>query len=176
MQLEITRPPRTILEVYRMLPEGTRAEVINGTLFMSPAPLLNHQRIIVELTSAINDFVKKNNLGELFVSPVDVYLNQKNAFQPDIVFVSKRKSKILKEDGIYGAPDLVIEVLSPGTSKSDLTKKKAVYEKEGVAEYWAVDPQTKLAIGFRLRKGKYEIFKEEKRKLDSVLLNHVFKF
>ena len=176
MATALLHPPKTLMEVYRMLPEGTRAEIINGTLYMSPAPFLDHQRIIIELSSSLHDFVKEGSLGEVFTSPVDVYLNQQNAYQPDIIFVASENSSILKEDGIYGAPDLIIEVLSPGTSKSDLTKKKPVYEKVGVKEYWVVDPKTKLAIGFRLIKNKYEEFRRETGKLNSGLLHHTFKF
>lgn len=158
-----------------MLPEGTRAELIQGTIFMSPAPLVNHQQVITVLLSEIYYFVSQSELGEVYTSPIDVFLNENNAFQPDIVFVSTG-NKILEDDGIYGAPDLVIEVLSPGTSKTDLTKKKTVYEKSGVKEYWVVDPKTKLAIGFQLVKGKYQEFKKEKGKLSSNLLKQVFKF
>jgi Uma2 family endonuclease len=175
MPLTLDRPPKTILEVYRMLPEGTRAELINGTLFMSPAPLVNHQEVITVLLTQIHFYAKKMKAGRVFPSPIDVYLNQKNAFQPDIVFVSAG-NKIIKEDGIYGAPDLVIEVLSAGTAKTDLNRKKGVYEKEGVKEYWVVDPKTKTATGFRLVGSKYQEFSKEKGKLHSNLLKQVFKF
>jgi Uma2 family endonuclease len=169
-------PPRTLMEVYRMLPEGTRAEIINGTLYMSPAPTLSHQDIIINLGSQLYIFTKGNKLGKACNSPVDVYLDKKNAFQPDLVFVSRENSSILKEDGIYGAPDLVIEVLSPGNKTFDLTKKKKAYEKAGAKEYWVVDPETRIATGFQLKKEGYKEFKSEKGKLNSALLNHVFKF
>lgn len=175
MPLTLNRPPKTILEVYRMLPEGTRAELINGTLFMSPAPLVNHQEVITALLTQIHVYAKKMKVGRVFPSPIDVYLNQKNAFQPDIVFVST-SNDIIKEDGIYGAPDLVIEVLSAGTAKTDLNRKKVVYEKEGVKEYWVVDPKTKTATGFELVDSKYQEFRKEKGKLSSNLLKQVFKF
>ncbi len=176
MAVAIQSPPKTLMEVYRMLPEGTRAEIIDGILYMSPAPLVNHQGLIMKLSSQLFFHCEENKLGEVFTSPIDVYLNNKNAFQPDIIFISKDNNSIVKEDGIYGAPDVIVEVLSPGTSRSDLTKKKPAYEKAGVKEYWVVDPKTKLAIGFRQMKGKFEEFKREKGKLSSSLLKHVFKF
>ena len=175
MPLTLDRPPKTILEVYRMLPEGARAELIRGRIFMSPTPLLMHQGVIAELLTEIHPYVEKNKLGEVLLGPIDVYLNQDNAFQTDIVFIST-ENDIIREDGIYGAPDLVIEVLSPGTAKSDLTKKKPIYEKEGFKEYWLVDPKTKLATGFQLVKGKFHELKQEKGKLSSNLLKQVFKF
>jgi Uma2 family endonuclease len=169
-------PPRTLMEVYRMLPEGTRAEIINGTLYMSPAPTPHHQEITITLSSYIFLYVSKNSLGKTFNGPIDVYLDKGNAFQPDLVFISNKNLSIIKEDGIYGAPDLVIEVLSPGNKTFDLTKKKKAYEKASVKEYWVVDPETRIATGFQLKKEGYKEFKSEKGKLNSALLNHIFKF
>jgi Uma2 family endonuclease len=171
------KPPRTTMEVFKMLPEGTRCELINGTIYMSPAPTINHQDAILSLGSELLQFAKKKNLGKIFISPVDVYLDsQKNAFQPDLVFISNNRLNIIKEDGIYGAPDLVVEILSPGTKNFDLTKKKKIYEKSGVKEYWGVDPQTKVAICFKLIEKKFVELKKEKGKIVSSLLNHTFKF
>jgi Uma2 family endonuclease len=172
----VLHPPRTLMEVYRMLPEGTLAEIIDGNLYMSPAPTLDHQDIIITLGSLMFIHVRKNKLGKIFVSPVDVYLNQKNAFQPDLVFISNKRKSILKTDGIYGAPDLVIEVLSPGSKIMDLVKKKKVYEKESVQEYWVIDPETRMATGYQLIKKQFVEFKNEKSKLTSSLLSHTFKF
>ncbi|HMR55959.1 MAG TPA: Uma2 family endonuclease [Cyclobacteriaceae bacterium] len=176
MQEAVLHPPRTLLEVFRMLPEGTRAELIENSLYMSPAPTVTHQDIIVSLASQIYVFTKKKKLGKTFVAPVDVFLNPENAFQPDILFISKKNTGLIKEDGIYGAPDLVIEVLSPGSKKLDLTKKKDVYEAAGVREYWVVDPATKVSQGFHLVKKKYEPLNKEKGKLTSALLKQTFKF
>lgn len=154
------------MEVYSMLPEGTRAEIIDGTLYMSPAPLLEHQRVIMRLSSLMHFFVEERNLGEVIISPADVYLDDRNAFQPDIIFVATANNSIAKRDGVHGAPDLIIEVLSPSTSKSDLTKKKPAYEKAGGKEYWMVDPKTKMAVGYHLIKNKYLEFARMKGKLN----------
>ncbi|MBI1767078.1 MAG: Uma2 family endonuclease [Bacteroidetes bacterium] len=176
MQSTAIHPPKTLLEVYRMLPEGTRAELINDKLFMSPAPTIKHQNVIFALTGQFYNYINKEKNGEVFVSPVDVYINEKNVVQPDLVFVAKKNLTILKEDGIYGAPDLIIEVLSPGTKKFDLEEKKKIYEKSGVKEYWVVDPDTKESRGYQLKNSKYVLFKQEKAKLTSALLKRSFKF
>ncbi len=176
MQVSYQTPPRTLLEVFKMLPEGTRAELIDNSLFMSPAPTIIHQEVSGNLLTAILPHVLKMKLGKAFAAPVDVYLSGKNAFQPDIIFVSTENKSIIKTDGIYGAPDLIIEILSPGSKKLDLTKKKDAYEKAGVKEYWIVDPETKESIGHQLEKGSYVEFKKEKGKLTSLLLKRSFKF
>lgn len=176
MQSTALHPPKTLLEVYRMLPEGTRAELINDQLFMSPAPSLNHQDSILDLASEIRSYVKKNKLGRVFVAPIDVYLNEKNVVQPDISFISTDNKNILKDDGVYGAPDIVIEVLSPGTEKFDREKKRNLYEKSGVKEYWIVDPENKESKGYQLKNSKYVLFKQDKAKIASSLLKRTFKF
>ena len=175
-QLSAIQPPRTLLEVFKMLPEGTRVELIDNSLYMSPAPTTNHQDASGTIYTFLNMHVIKGKLGKAFAAPIDVYLSKTNAFQPDIVFISNDNLDTIKEEGIYGAPDLVIEILSPGTRKLDLTKKKDAYEKAGVKEYWIVDPVTKEVIGFHPVKNKFVEFKREKAKISSSLLKSTFKF
>jgi Uma2 family endonuclease len=170
------QPPRTLLEVFKMLPEGTCAELIDNSLYMSPARTTSHQGIVGAILSSIHGYASETKIGKVLVSPIDVYLNSKNAFQPDIVFIANENLSIIKESGIYGVPDLVIEILSPGTEKLDRNKKKLAYEQAGVKEYWIVAPLTKECSGYQLTKGKYTEFKKEKGKLSSALLKHVFKF
>src|SRR5688572_26467725 len=116
MEETVIHPPRTIMEVFKMLPEGTLAEVIDNTLYMSPAPIGKHQRLLMKLLTRLSSFVNENNLGELFVAPFDVYLDETaNAVQPDIFFISKAKVDIVDNEGyVHGVPDLIIEILSPG--------------------------------------------------------------
>ena len=176
MQVSYQTPPRTLLEVFRMLPEGTCAELIDNSLYMSPAPTSNHQEVSITLASLLYIHTQRKKIGKAFAAPIDVYLSKTNVFQPDIIFISNENAGIIKEDGIYGAPDLVIEILSVGTRKLDLTKKKDAYEKAGVKEYWVVDPDTKSAVGFQATQGKFVEFKNEKGKLRSLLLKHTLKF
>jgi Uma2 family endonuclease len=144
------------MEVYKMLPEGTLAELIDGSLYMSPAPTTKHQRIIGEVFKKLSSFTESHRLGEVFLSPCDVFLDElSNAVQPDLIYVSSSKSKIVKEDAIHGVPDLLIEVLSTGNSQHDLVRKKDLYEKFGVVEYWVINPETKDCIGYSLDNGVY---------------------
>jgi Uma2 family endonuclease len=100
----------------------------------------------------LNAHVVEKQLGEMYFSPFDVFFDElSNAVQPDVIFVSKRNLSILKDDAIHGVPDLLIEILSPGNSSHDLVRKKALYEKFGVQEYWIVDPETKETIGYTLK-------------------------
>jgi Uma2 family endonuclease len=141
-------PPQTMMELYKILPEGTRVQLINNKLIMSPAPLYVHFSIEKAIFRQLDLFVEKHKLGEVVFAPVDVYLDNENVYQPDIFFISNERKGIIKKDGIHGAPDLVIEILSPSNKRDDTVKKKEVYQKAGVKEYWYLDPETKTATGF----------------------------
>ena len=134
---------------YFNLPEGSPYQLIEGELIMSPSPLTEHQIISKNLELIIYTHVKKNNLGLALNAPIDVYLNNKNAYQPDIIFISDKNKDIIKKHGIDGAPDLVIEILSPSNIYYDVRVKKDIYEKSGVIEYIIVDPRTKSIDVYR---------------------------
>lgn len=178
MQETGIHPPRTLMEVFRMLPEGTLAELIGNRLFISPSPIGKHQRTITRLTIQIGNHTELKKLGELFVAPFDVYLDEeKNAVQSDLIFVSTNNLSIVDDDGvIHGVPDLIIEVLSPGNPEHDTITKKNLYERFGVKEYWIVDPATKSTIGYQLEKGLYKKLNSEAGKIDSILLAQSFQF
>ncbi len=157
MSVKTQSPPRTMLEAYESLPEGTPIQLIKNQLIMSPSPLDIHQKIVGTLFNQLMNFVEKNKLGEVRVAPYDVHLDEQNVYQPDILFIAKENLHKIKENGLYGAPDLVIEILSPGTATYDKKEKKEIYERYGVKEYWMVDPKTKEADGFVWKEGKLEV-------------------
>lgn len=133
-------PPKTMLEVWERLPEGTLCQLINNKLIISPEPFIIHQQVLNEINIEISIFLKKNALGKLFISPIDVYFSDEDVFQPDLVFVENKNRNIIDKKGLVGSPDLVIEVLSTSTSHFDYQEKKSVYERFGVREYFIVDP------------------------------------
>ncbi len=136
------------MEVYRMLPEGTRCELIDQIIYMSPSPLPSHQVVLNEINFQLLQYFKEKKNGMVYVSPLDVYLdNTSNAVQPDLIVILKDNSNQVALDKPYhGIPDVIVEVLSPSNRDFDLIKKKDLYERFGVKEYWIVDPDTKLAL------------------------------
>lgn len=178
MEETIIHPPRTIMEVFKMLPEGTLAEVIDNRLYMSASPIGKHQHLVTKLTILIGNFIYEKKLGELYVAPFDVFLDEGgNAVQPDIIFVTNENKEIVDdEDVIHGVPDLLIEILSPGNPKYDKQIKKDLYERFGVKEYWIVDPSTKETAGYTLAGSTYKQLESSSGKIHSVLLNHSFEF
>lgn len=161
-----------------MLPQGTLAEVIENTLYMSPTPNGQHQRILTEILFTIKTFVNDHDLGLVLPAPLDVFLDEtSNAVQPDLLFVAKSNLSIFDLNGpIRGVPDLIIEILSPGNAKHDKVRKKDLYENFGVKEYWIVDPSTKNTIGYSLVENKFVSLGEFDGEVKSVLLKQSFKF
>jgi Uma2 family endonuclease len=140
---------------YVQLPEDKRYEILDGDLFMVPAPGIKHQSVSLNLSMALFQHIKDNRLGRLLEAPCDVILSNEDIVQPDILFIRSDHSGIVGELNIQGAPDLVIEILSPGTREKDLEIKRKIYARFGVQEYWIVDPAAETvevlirsAIGF----------------------------
>lgn len=144
---------------YSMLPEGAPYQLIGGELIMTPSPLTYHQRISKRLEFLLYDYVeKKNSLGEVFDAPMDVYFEDTEVYQPDLIFISRERLAIIGEQKIEGAPDMVMEILSPSTAYYDLRHKKTIYAKHGVKEYWIVDPIEKSIEIFVNIGGAFELF------------------
>lgn len=128
------------VEDYRATPEGSRYQLVGGELIMSPAPNTDHQRIVRKLSQLLCNHIAKHGLGEVFFAPFDVYLSEYDVVQPDLLFISQSNFAIIAADGIHGAPDLVIEVLSWSTAQLDKKQKRLSYVRAGVKELWLVDP------------------------------------
>lgn len=152
------------------------AQLVNNQIIMSPAPSDPHQKVLDKIYRRLGDFVEENNLGGTRPAPYDVYLNRRNAYQPDIVFISTENLHKIKNNGLHGAPDLVIEILSPATWRIDKEDKKDEYERSGVKEYWMVDPMDKSTEGFQLVNGEFQLLPSEPGKLSFRLLNCTITF
>jgi len=147
--------PRKSVDDYMSLPEGTLAELIEGEIIMSPSPRPRHQRISGNLYRALFKYLEGTSLGKVFQAPMDVHLTTGDVFQPDVLAILAANFSII-QDWIRGAPDLVLEILSPENSVRDRFVKRERYAKGGVKEYWIVDDESKSVEVLRLREGKYE--------------------
>ena len=125
---------------YMTTPNDKRYQLLDGEMILAPSPVTRHQRILRRLGRAIDDWVAANRAGEVFFAPYDVVLSNNDVAQPDLLFVSNTRSGIITEANIQGAPDLVVEILSPTTQQYDRGYKQALYGRHGVREYWLVDP------------------------------------
>lgn len=150
------RSARLTYEDYVLFPEdGQRHEIIDGEHYVTAASFLRHQALVRRFLLAIGPLIEKDLLGELFPAPVDVVLSRHDVVQPDLVFVSEERRHILTDRNIQGAPDLVVEILSPRTRHVDEVVKLDLYEHSGVQEYWLVDPGGRTVVTYRLEGGSF---------------------
>jgi Uma2 family endonuclease len=170
MTQTLLHPPKSMLEVWETLPEGTLYQLINNKLIMSPGPNILHQEVLNEINIEISIYLRKDNIGKVLIAPLDVHFSKQNILQPDIVFIKNENIHKIKSRGLFGSPDLIIEILSPFTSKYDWEEKKIVYEKYVVPEYFIVDPITKLVDSFFLKDRVYQVQKRIIGKINSKIL------
>ena len=147
-------------EDYLKIPDDKgRYELVNGELLMTPSPIPNHQRISGKLEFVVRKFVTENNLGEVFYAPCDVYLDDENVVQPDILFISKERLDIIGDKNIQSAPNIVIEIISENSVYRDMVQKKRLYARFGVKEYWIVIPEEKEVEVYILKGEAYQLYK-----------------
>jgi Uma2 family endonuclease len=148
----ITSLKYTHADLLQLPEDGKIREIIDGELYVTPSPLNYHQKIVLNLTGAFWQFLEIHPLGELRFAPLDVILSDHNVLQPDLLLVLNEHKDIL-QDWVRGAPDLVIEILSPSTEARDRGIKLKAYARYGVREYWIVDPVAQVVEVYRLSAG-----------------------
>ncbi len=140
-----SRAVKLTVSHYMNLPdsEEKRYELVDGELHMVPSPTPEHQDIAMNLALLLAGFVRANKLGKVSCAPLDVVLSEEDVFQPDLLYISNARLGIRTQKNIQGAPDLVVEILSPGTRDRDRNIKRSRYARFGVREYWLVDPDAR---------------------------------
>ena len=152
----LTRRRATIEEFWALPESMLPTEYINGEIVMAPTPTVFHQVLLFSMSVALDKFVREQGLGRLFISPLDVVLPSGEVVQPDIFLLStKEAERALSAKRVYGAPLFAVEILSPGSITHDTITKRNLYERNGVREYWIVDPKTKGIAQLVLRKKHY---------------------
>ena len=142
---------------YLNTPEGERYELLNGELISVASPNEGHQIVSIELGSLMHHHVKAGDLGRIFHAPFDIVFSDTEVVQPDLMFISKEREDIRTAANIQGAPDLVVETLSPSSLKRDWEDKRELYARYGVKEYWIADPVHKMVSVMLLRDGVLEL-------------------
>lgn len=147
--MPFTKKVYTIADI-EALPEGTRAELINGKMYMMASPSRTHQRMLMAMMVQIYNYIaSKKGKCEVYAAPFAVYLHNddKTYLEPDIIVVCDTEK--LDEKGCHGAPDWVVEVVSLSSKRMDRVLKLAEYRKAGVREYWLVDPEAQRVTVYR---------------------------
>jgi Uma2 family endonuclease len=121
--------------------DGKRHEIIDGEHYVTPSPNTKHQTVVFNLTTALGIYLRSHPIGAAFVAPFDVVLSDLDVVEPDLLYIARERAAIVTDQHVRGVPDLVVEILSPGTRKTDEVTKRKMYERFGVREYWIVDPE-----------------------------------
>ena len=151
--------------------DSRRFELIQGEEVVSPSPTTAHQLVSGNTFRVIDMFSRPRNLGELFFAPTDVKLSVYDVVIPDLCFVSQERSSIIGTKAIEGAPDLVVEILSPSTRRQDRVRKLALYAAWGVREYWIIDIEARGLTIYTLQDGHYVAAPEREGTVGSVVLS-----
>ena len=173
--MSLPRSVRFNYDDFLLFPDdGKRHEIIDGDHFMTPSPNTKHQSVSFNLAAAFANFLSANRIGKAFTAPCDVVLSDEDIVEPDLLFISAARAAIITEKNIQGPPDLVVEILSAGTRKTDEVVKRKLYERYGVREYWIVDPELETVKILRLTDQGYvraaELTREANEILSSPLL------
>jgi Uma2 family endonuclease len=144
----------THADLLLMPDDGKRREVVDGELFVTPSPLSKHQLVVSRTAAPFFLFLHDHPIGELFTAPLDVILSDYDVLKPDLLFILNEHLSII-QDWVRGAPDLVVEVLSPTTARQDRGPKLKAYARFGVPEYWIVDPDKRAVEVYRLARTGY---------------------
>ena len=141
---EVESYPASFAE-FMALPEGSRAQYIDGTVYVSPAPRPRHQDVVLRLALALQSYAADHD-GYVGVAPFDVFVEPERALQPDVFYLAADRRDRISERGVEGPPTLVAEVLSPSTAYLDLSVKRRAYEESGIDELWILDPGERSAM------------------------------
>ena len=142
-------------DLWRMPDDDQCYEIIEGEVVVSPAPNVSHQEALRNLVRILDRHVVEHDLGVLLFAPIGVVLETASAVQPDLIFVARARLAIVQAKGIFGAPDLVVEILSPSTAARDRGRKRDLYARTGVAHYWYLDPRAGRLTALRLAGARY---------------------
>ena len=136
--------------------DGKRHELIDGEHYVTPSPNMRHQAISGNLHFILRDWLEQHPIGRVFYAPFDVVFTQFDVVEPDLLYMSNaRAAEVLTAKHVTGAPELVVEIGSPGTRKRDETIKRRLYERSGVSEYWVVDPDLDAIRVYRREAGQF---------------------
>jgi Uma2 family endonuclease len=153
----VTAPPGKLTygDLLNFPNDGTRHEIIDGDLCVTPSPNTRHQRVSIALTLALGSYLKRHAIGEVFAAPFDVVFSDLDVVEPDLLYISRERAGILTDQHVSGSPDLVVEILSIGTRKTDEVTKRHLYERFDVKEYWVLDPELDMVKVYRRSGGGF---------------------
>ena len=161
MAMRLKRSGLTYQDYLQFPDDGQRYEIIEGELYVSPAPNIRHQTVSMNLSTVLNVHVRAGGLGKVLAAPTDLKFADPSIVQPDILYIRQAARGIITTQNIQGAPDLVVEIISPSSTRTDLEIKRDLYARYGVRNYWVAHPQEEWLRAYELgADGQYELVAE----------------
>ncbi|HEX5417828.1 MAG TPA: Uma2 family endonuclease [Chloroflexota bacterium] len=154
-----SQPERVVLtyeDLIQLPNDRNRYELFDGELQVTAVPNIAHQTASFNLGLILGNYVRAHRLGRVFSAPCDVHFSETNVVEPDLLFVADGRAEIIQKPYVAGAPDLVVEILSPSTALADRQVKRQLYARFGVADYWLLDVERQEFIAFALADGIYQ--------------------
>jgi len=152
----VRRPTPLTYDDYLVMPDdGKRYELIEGELFVCPAPTTRHQTVSRRLQFALMEALEKPGLAQIFDAPTDLVLSRTNVVQPDLIIIGAAKFHLITKRAIEGVPDVAVEILSPSSEDRDRFIKRKLFERLQIPEYWVVDPEGNTLTVHRFHEGGY---------------------
>ncbi|MBI2569044.1 MAG: Uma2 family endonuclease [Candidatus Schekmanbacteria bacterium] len=147
----------TVEDCLELPNDGKRYEIIEGDLYETPAPVPYHQMVSNRLQTALILALQRTGRGEVLNAPIGVILDRHTVVQPDLIFIRRERAALIGETAVNGPPDLVVEILSPSTRRTDLTAKSRVYARFEVESYWIVDPRKRRLELYRRNREQFRL-------------------
>ena len=157
MGMAATQTHWTVDMVHALPDDGMRHEIIDGELFVTPAPSYDHQDTAFRLAQRLDSYLTTHRVGHVFMAPTDVIFDARTLVQPDVVVVPLKAGKRPRTHAEAGNPVLAIEIVSPGSARTDRVRKRELYQREGIPEYWIVDPDARVIERWRPEESRPEI-------------------
>lgn len=162
-------------EDYLLFPDdGRRHELIDGEHYVTPSPITKHQKVSGTLFGCLFTYIQQSKIGQLFAAPMDVVLSDLDVVQPDLLFISIARASIMTEKNIQGSPDLVVEILSESSRKTDEVIKRKIYERYRIAEFWIIDPELESIKIYRYSDKGYSRIAELSVEANDTLTSPIF--
>jgi Uma2 family endonuclease len=155
----------TVKDFYRLVPDGQKADLLDGVIYLASPDSRRSNKLTVFLTSLMDMYASAKRLGEVYASRYAFDLTETYSPEPDVAFVSNKRRSILAEQGGQGAPDIAVEIVSRESRDRDYGTKKQTYEQAGVKEYWIVDPLQRRVEFHRLYRGRYRLVSLEHNRI-----------
>jgi len=158
----------TYADLCRLPDDGLRHELIDGEHYVTAAPTYRHQRVAMNVAGLLFMFLREHRLGHVYMAPLDVLFSEVDVVEPDVLYVSEERLRSQQEDRyLEVTPELVVEVLSPSTKHVDRGAKRRLYERQGVTEYWLIDPLLETVQVFRRERDRFEVAADLVRQRDA---------